>query len=220
MKGKGFEYLEWNFKQLESQIFTDFDVVIADHSINDDLKVLCEMWNHKFRIHYLRNEEYRGSAAYNTDFAIRHSTGKYIKILCQDDYLYDAFSLDHIISAFDESTMWMASAYMHTRDRLRFSQYHCPYVNPKIYTCNTIGTPSCIALRNSSDIPEIDKTIKYAYDCDWYHRMIQSAYGIPKIINSVNIVNYLWGGSITSEMSEKQISDELEKVRRKYEGTS
>jgi len=215
--GRGEGLLEYSFNKLESQYFTDFDVVVADHSEDDKIKNLCEKWNHKLSIHYLRNEENRGSAAYNTDFVIRHSTGKFIKILCGDDYLYDAFSLEKPILAFDETTMWIATAYMHTRDKLHFFKYHCPSLNPKIYMCNTIGTPSCITIRNSSDIPRMDTNLKYAYDCDWYYRMINSPYGNPKIINDITIINYLWDGSITSEMSDKQISDELEKVRKKYE---
>jgi len=217
MKGKGVEHLEWNFTQLESQIFTDFDIVVADHSRDDNIKLLCEKWNRKLCVHYLRNEEHRGSAAYNTDFAIQHSTGKYVKLLCQDDWLYTAFSLEKAVLAFDETTMWVATAYMHTRDKLHFFKYHCPSLNPKIYMCNTLGTPSCITIRNSPDIPRMDKDLKYTYDCDWYYKLINSSYGNPKIINDITIINYLWDGSITSEMSDKQISDELEKVRKKYE---
>ena len=45
MKGKGVEYLEYSFNILYSQTYTDFEIIISDHSLSNEIKDLCEQWS-------------------------------------------------------------------------------------------------------------------------------------------------------------------------------
>ena len=45
IEGKGVEYLEYSFNILAQQTFTDFNVIISDHSLDDNIKNLCQDWS-------------------------------------------------------------------------------------------------------------------------------------------------------------------------------
>ena len=42
--GRGCEFLEFQFKKFMCQTYKDFEIVISDHSRNDDIKNLCEKY--------------------------------------------------------------------------------------------------------------------------------------------------------------------------------
>ena len=86
IKGKGVDYLEWSFNILANQTFKDFEVVISDHSVDDEIRDLCDRWLPYLDIIYTKNSHGRGKISPNLNNAIRHATGKYIKILFQDDF--------------------------------------------------------------------------------------------------------------------------------------
>ena len=215
MHGEGVQVLEFSFEKMKQQTFKNFDVVISDHSSNDDILNLCEKWKNDLDIKYFKNEEDKGSPSANTTSAIKKSTGKWIKILCQDDFLYNQYSLERIYDFLDEKTVWMASSYMHSYDRKTFFKYQNPSMNEHICVVNTIGTPSCITIRNVKDIPEFDKELFYAYDCAWYHELWKK-YGNPKILQETTMINFLWNNSISSKITPEFIQKENEYILRKY----
>jgi hypothetical protein len=90
-----------------------------------------------------------------------------------------------------------------------------PMMNPQIYVVNTIGTSSCLTIKNVKDMPLFDRNIDYCYDCDWYYRF-QKMYGDPKTISDVTMVNYLWGNSVTSKTTPEMIQKEEQYILRKY----
>lgn len=213
--GKGEELLEFSFRQMEIQTFKDFDVVISDHSEDSTLETLCNKWKDKLDIKYFKNPEKRGNPASNLNSAIRNSTGEWIKILCQDDYLMYEDSLEKTYSGFIDSVNWMATSYIHTKDKLNYFGYHCPVINPNLLVVNTIGTPSCVAIRNLPNIPEVDENLKYAYDCEFYFRFWKQ-YGVPKFLVDVTIANYIWENSMTSKISEETIEKENSYILKKH----
>lgn len=216
-KNQGLKFLDHIFKQLLNQTFKDFDVVVADHSQDVLIRDLCEDYCSRclLDIKYFRNTEDRGFGSANTDFVIRKSTGKFIKLLCGDDFFFDNTSLEITTNALDKDTYWLATAYMHSDDRINYYKYHLPKWNDSIHLCNTLGTPSCMTFRNSFILPFIDKSLTYCYDTDFYYRVGQ-IYGQPKIIDSPTIVNYLHPGSITSATTQQVIDQEFEYIRNKY----
>lgn len=211
----GGKFLKHIFDQLVIQTFKDFDVVIADHSINNAIRELCADYKEVLDIKYFRNTEDRGSGSANTDFVIRKSTGKFIKLICGDDYFFNETSLEITANALDKDTYWLATAYVHSDDRVNYHKYHLPKWNDNIHLCNTLGTPSCITVRNTFALPSVDKNLSYCYDTAWY-KDVSSLYGIPKIIDTPTIINYLWGGSITSATTQQVIDQEFEYIRNKY----
>jgi glycosyltransferase involved in cell wall biosynthesis len=213
MKGNGATVLQYSLDMLKIQTFKDFDVVISDDSQDDSIWEVYLKNGKDLDMHYVKNKNGKNAAG-NTNNAIRHSTGKFVKILCQDDYLSSISSLDTINNHLTDDTFWMASAYLHTRDRINFFQYHLPHLNPNIEICNTIGTPSCITIQNML-VPLMDKYLTYCYDCDWYRRMIDK-FGEPKILGEVTMINYLWSSSVSSGVSQELINHENEYILEKY----
>ncbi len=109
MGGLGHTFLRKSFDILNIQTFKNFDVVVSDHSKNDDIKNLCEEFNSIFPINYYRNTEGIGSSSKNTNNAIRHAQGLLIKILFMDDFFYSKDSLQDIVNAFDIEKKQLAS---------------------------------------------------------------------------------------------------------------
>ena len=213
--GWGAECLEHSFKQMLTQTYKDFDVVISDSSITNDIRNLCNKWSKKLDIKYFRNKSAIGSPAKNMNGAISKATGDWIKILCQDDYLVAEDSLQIIADNIDEEHSWLATGYIHTYDRESFENYHFPYLNPRIYVVNTIGTPSCVAIKNSDFVMEFDERLSYCYDCEFYYRYFLE-YGTPKIVTTSTVVNYLWEESITAKISNREIEEENRYVLGKH----
>jgi glycosyltransferase involved in cell wall biosynthesis len=200
---------------MEKQTFKDFDVVISDHSKDYKLQELCEEWKDKLNIKYLRNEECRGSPAQNTNNSIKNAKGRYIKILNQDDFLIGEDALQIISDNLIGNVNFLATGYLHTRDRIEYYNYHKPQLNNMISVVNTIGTPSCIAVRNFNNLPKMDEELFYAYDCEWYHSYMQR-YGEIKLIPNITIGTFIWNESITSGITQDFIDKENNYILKKH----
>lgn len=208
MNGHGVEALNYSLNKLYIQTFKDFEVVITDHSINDDIKNLCEFWQDKLDIKYYKTENGRGSPTVNTNNGLSKCSGEIIKLLCQDDYLYDEYSLEKTHNAFDENVNWLASSYVHTQDKKTYYKHHIPSMNDNIETVNTIGTPSCVAIRNNN-IMYFDENLKWAYDCEYYRRLYNT-FGNPKILNEITMINYIHGNSTTNTIATNELRNREE----------
>src|SRR3990167_9201517 len=68
---------------LWNQSFQDFEIVVTDNSEDDVIKDICEYYQGFIR--YFRNP--RKGMAQNTNDAIQHAKGEFIKILYMDDFL-------------------------------------------------------------------------------------------------------------------------------------
>lgn len=208
MGGHGIEMLTCAINSIKEQTFIDYEIVVSDHSIDNELYELCQSYN--LNIKYYRNPDKRGSSSANINNAIMHCTGDIIKILCQDDYLADSFSLEHTVSAFDESTQWLVSSYLVTRDRITIARHYLPRWNNKIYIENTIGTHSCLTIRNDPPIL-FDENLIFYMDCEYYYRLYQK-YGLPKILSNPTVVQLLWPGQVSNTL----ITDNLDQAERNY----
>ena len=215
--GKGAEVLRYSFEKMETQTFKNFNVVISDHSKDDEIKNLCESWQNKLDIKYYPCEEGRGIVAYNLNNAIRHCDGEWIKLLDQDDYFFDNDALAKTAEYLTDTTNWVATAYLHTKNKLDYFNYHQPSLNKYLCICNTIGTCSCVTLRNIEGMPLLDTKLTYAHDCDYFFRYLL-AYGLPKFIDYPTIVNFLWENSITSTVTPELINRENKYILAKYGG--
>lgn len=214
-RGLGVSCLQQSFSKMAIQDFKDFEVVISDHSIDNGIKDLCYKWSNQLDIKYFRNMEKRGNPAANTNKAIFSSCGEWIKVLCQDDYLAAENSLSLIVEGLDDVHDWQVSGYIHTQDGEHYYNYHYPVYNDMICVINTIGTPSCLTIKNIHPLPMMDENLSYAYDCEYYHRLKQE-FGLPKILPAITIVNRVWNHSITSGISQDLIKRENDYILRKH----
>ena len=217
--GKGTDVLNFSLNQLLLQTFQDFSLVISDHSVDDAIEKECKRWSNYFDLKYLRNENDRGSGAANFNNCIRNCTGKIIKLLCADDFIFSREALQIIYENFDDETNFLATGYYHTRDRKNYYNPHYPQMNDNIAVTNTIGTPSCIAIRRFDDMPEFDKNLHYAFDEDFYFQYLRK-YGKYKLINNITVGNYIWENSITSSIHDDLVAKESQYILDKYAKTS
>jgi glycosyltransferase involved in cell wall biosynthesis len=219
IKGKGVEYLEHSFNILAQQSFTDFEVVVSDHSQDDEIKDLCEAWNSQMNINYFKNPHGRGRIAPNINNAIENSRGLFIKMLFQDDFLYDIDSLQIIYDSIAENQDkdWFITACVHTDDCITMYDRMTPYYHDRIYAgVNTISCPSVLTIRNEYTKPKFDESLNWLVDVDYYKRL-HMIYGNPVVIDTVCAVNRNAEVRATNMTTEKQKQSELQRVIRRYE---
>ena len=109
--GRSAEFLDDLLRTIEIQRFKDFEVVISDHSKNDDVYNKCSEFTDKFDIRYIRNSQKHGNSPANLNYAISWCKGEIIKIMFQDDFFYDDESLDKIYYRLaDSPKMWWCIA--------------------------------------------------------------------------------------------------------------
>ena len=195
--GRGVEFLEFQFQKFLEQTYKDFELVISDHSRDDNIQQLCERYGDVLNINYMRNEENRGNFTDNTNRAMKRCKGDIIKILFQDDFLWDKHSLEKINNAFDENTNWLVTSCEHTHDGINFHRRHDPTYNEKIYVGNnTIGNPSVLSVRKGSEMLFFDERMIWTVDVDYYKRL-HDKFGLPTILNEVTVVIRLWDKQLT-----------------------
>jgi len=219
MRGTGTFYINYTFNILAQQTFTDFEIIISDNSINDDIKDLCEQWSELLNVKYLRNENGRGFISPNLNYGLKKCTGKYIKILFQDDFLYNINSLEKIYEYIIKNTdkQWIVNACTHTEDDIHTYNNIFPRYHDKIYLGqNTISCPSVLTIKNNSDMLFMDPSLIWLNDVDYYKRCYDK-FGEPGIINDIITVNRIHPNSVTNSMTQEIINKEIEQLKNKYE---
>jgi glycosyltransferase involved in cell wall biosynthesis len=206
MNGKGDVFLRNCINSIISQSHPNVEIVISDHSINDDLEKVCSEFPN---IVYIKNANLRGSSSANFNNAIKHSSGDYIKILCQDDYLYGNDALLNTEKAFSETdSKWLVSPYYHTSDGENVHSLHYPADNHEyLPLVNRTGTHSCLTIRNDVNLL-FDENLIWFMDCEYYSRLF-NAYEHPVYIKDPTMVQTLWKGQVTNtritgELVEKE----------------
>ena len=135
--GKGGEFLDFNLKILSNQTFKDFEVVISDHSIDDTIK--------------------------NT---LKNCSGEYIKVLFQDDFLYndDALKLQFDTLNSKPRIKWLITTFQHSNDGVTFYRLYHPRLSPNIWNgTNTLGNPSNLTILNE-DLIYFDEELNWLVD--------------------------------------------------------
>ena len=215
--GKGSEFLEFSFEKLKNQTFKDFNVIISDHSVDDTIKNICNEWSEVLTIVYIRNEKGRGIISPNINVAMNNANGKWIKILFQDDFLYDENSLQIQHDFINKTTnlFWFVSTFIHSDDGVRFYRLYKPEWHNLIWTGdNTMGCPSGITLKNK-DIIYFDEELNWLMDCDFYTKMTKK-FGPPEILPAVTVVNRTWGNRLTDTTPQELKDKEFKMLKLRY----
>ena len=147
MHGFGTEYLSHSFSVLNKQTFKDFELTVSDHSRDNGIKDLCQIWKKELDIKYFRNDYKVGESSPNINNAIKQSTGEWIKLLFQDDFLYGASALENLKTHIDagKKIRWIATACEHTCDGKHMQRPFYPSWNENIYAgVNTISSQNDI----------------------------------------------------------------------------
>lgn len=204
MLGRGVDMLSYSFSTLKKQTLKDFEVVVSDHSKDNNIAKLCK--NEKqLNIKYIKNKKNYGSSSANINNAIKNCSNELIKILCQDDFLFGIEALNKTIKEFDYTKKWLTTSYIHTYDRINLFNHHIPKWNDKVYLENTIGTHSCLTILND-DPMLFDENLIWYMDCELYYRYWKK-YGESIIIKEPTMCQMLWKGQVTNTIINQQIID-------------
>lgn len=216
MGDKGGDFLDFSLSKIFDQTYKQIEVIVSDHSIDDNVKDVCEKWKKLLDIKYLRNEIMRGSSSQNINNCIKNSSGELIKILCQDDYLYDKDSINNTVRAFidDNTKHWLVSNYLYTDDNKNFKEYR-PYLNANILLINTIGTHSCLTIRNK-DLIYFDENLIWFMDCEYYNRLLKT-FDKPIFLPVFTVAQFIWSGQVTNTLANEEVRQkEKQYIERKY----
>jgi len=218
IKGKGVEYLEFSFNILAQQTFKDFEIVVSDHSKDSDIENLCKQWSSLLDIKHYKNEIGRGKIAPNINNAIRKSDGIFIKILFQDDFLYDIDSLEiiynHIANHQDKD--WFITSCVHTNDGVTMYDKMTPRYHDRIYAgINTVSCPTVLTIKNEEPLM-FDESLNWLVDVEYYKRLYDK-FGLPVVIDQVCAVNRNADVRTTNMITESQKQEETNRVISMYE---
>jgi glycosyltransferase involved in cell wall biosynthesis len=200
-KGKGVELLALNLASCLNQTYENLEIIVSDHSVNDDIKNFCDSVKDP-RIKYIRYPENRGKPAYNTNNAIYNSSGDYIKIMNQDEFFLEEDSLELAVELLGDNP-WVIFPCAHINSSTsEILSYHNPYlpVNKEnlIKGINTVGSPSCGLFPKGF---EVDVNILYMIDCElWYNLYV--TLGPAAIVNKYSIGILIGDHQLTSQWAD------------------
>jgi len=216
--GNGADFLKFNFEKLFSQTFKDFEVIISDHSKDDTIKEVCDVWKDRLDIKHYFNDVGRGVISPNINNSLKNCNGEWIKVLFQDDFLYDKNSLE-IQKNFIESNKflkWLMTKFYHSNEGYTFYRLYLPKWNDRIWDGqNTMGCPSGLTLKNE-DLILFDESLNWLMDCEYYYRLFLK-YGEPYILDEITVVNRTWGKRLTDTLTEELKLSEHIKLRKIYD---
>ena len=198
-------------------MFKDFEIVVSDHSTDNTIKDICDKWSEKLTLVYVINDCGRGIISPNINNAMRFCTGQWIKILFQDDFLFNANSLS-LQSKFAYNNIdckWFMTTFYHSNTGHDFYRLFHPRWNDMIWTGNnTMGCPSGMSIINNNLI-YFDENLNWLMDVDYYKRMFEK-YGQPKILDRVTVVNRTSPHRLTESISQSVKDTELNILISKY----
>lgn len=222
-QGKGKEFLDDLLRTIEIQSFKNFEVIISDHSVDNNLVEVVDHFKDKFKIVYFKNENNRGNGPSNTNAAVRKCSGEIIKIMFQDDFFYDDEALEKIYNSFKPDVNWLLCGSNHTNDD-GYNFYWDLY--PKwnidvIKGVNSIGSPSSLAFRKEVfQKVTFDENLVMMMDCDFYYHL-KEVYGDPIYYNDILVTNRVHPQQISQQLYndsnyEEKLQKEINYCIQKY----
>jgi len=216
-EGEGVEFLNFNLDILAKQTFKNFEIVISDHSTDSTIKNVCDQWRDKLDIKYVLCDKGRGVISPNINNAMHHCKGDWIKILFQDDFLYNKNSLQiqHDFIKSNQDMTWLMTKFYHSNNGFDFYNLYTPHWVDDIWTGNNrMGCPSGMTLKNK-DLIFFDENLNLFMDVDFYKRMYD-LYGNPYILNEITYVNRTWGARLTDTITQEERNKDYEICMKKY----
>jgi glycosyltransferase involved in cell wall biosynthesis len=92
-------FLDLSIASALGQTYSDFELLISDDSAGDDVEIVARKWTDG-RIRYMRNSTERRVGG-NRDFLLSMASGRYIKFLFDDDFLFPE-ALERMVTAAEE----------------------------------------------------------------------------------------------------------------------
>jgi len=205
----GLEFLKQSFDMLKQQTYKDFEVVVTDDSMDDEIRDFCQE-EKDLPLRFIKNMGTPGMAG-NTNTAMLYANGDLIKILYQDDRLYHSRALEVIAAHFKPKDNWLATSCTHTDGSV-----HWPTYSDEILKgVNTIGSPSVITIRKQANPILFNTKLTWVLDLDYYYRMKQK-FGEPKLVYDINVIINTGDHQTTFNLSDERKLAEVNYLKEKY----
>jgi glycosyltransferase involved in cell wall biosynthesis len=174
------DFLKRLLESIRIQSFRDFEVVITDDSPDSSVEQLTDSYLSTFNIKYFKNSQNLGTPA-NWNEGIRSASGKWIKIMHDDDWFSNKHSLERFAKeAQVHSGNFIFSAYTNyyldenrtetvTADNFRLKQLKKN--SAVLFASNVIGPPS-VGMHRNDGKHFYDKETKWLVDIDFYMRRL------------------------------------------------
>ena len=219
MNGTGVDFLNQSLESILIQSFNDYEIVISDHSQDDKIyKLIIDYAYHNpsYPFRYFKYEEKYGNGVSNLNNVLKKAEGEIIKIMFQDDFMFDRRCLEKFNKAFqNEETKWTVCGCNHTRDGLNFERFMVPCWNDRLLEgVNTISSPSVLAFRNEN-IELFDENLTMLMDVAYYYQLGER-YGLPTVIEDCLVTNRCHENQISNKYSGN-LGDEVRYCKEKYE---
>lgn len=214
--GFGLQYLKDLIHSIQIQTFQNWEIVISDHSKNLDIFDYClEESCKEYTLRYFKYEENYGNGVSNLNNALKKAEGEIIKIMFQDDFMFDRRCLEKFDKVFvSENNTWAVCGCNHTKDGFNFERFMVPSWNNELLEgVNTISSPSVLAFRNKH-IELFDEKLAMLMDVEYYYHM-NKKYGLPIIIEDCLITNRQHPNQISSRYSGNLL-EEIQICKRKH----
>lgn len=214
--GMGTKYLNELLISIESQTYSNYNVIISDHSKDSCILDLTKTFDKKIDIIYTKFDEKYGNGPANTNNAIKYADGDIIKIMFQDDLFYDIQALLIINNTFNKSgCKWLVNSCIGTTDGKVFKNVLVPSWNDRLLLgVNTIGSPSVISFVNNNN-SLFDENLVMLMDCDYYQQLC-NRYGYPKMIDDILVSGRTHDKQISSLYNTNDINSEKNYLKYKY----
>ncbi len=224
---KSLDLLECCLSSIQDQDYPCIQVVISDHSQDEEIRHHLESNSFltyelpsRLNLSYRKYTENYGCAAANMNNAIDCvPEGALVKMLFQDDLLKTSDAITLMVARLQETEAhWLGVGCDHIDDNDRDLRYrHLPrWVSDSsmAYGHNLIGSPSVVMFRNC-DL-RMDTQLRYLNDCEFYYRMGQQ-YGPPALLNKIVITIRMRAEGLSSTLDVDTIkSQELSYLQKKF----
>ena len=177
--GLQLKFLDEMLSSISNQTLVPLEVIIAsNHELLRQTQVLSKYLN-LLPIILFKNDS--RNAPSNLNLGIAKSTGKYVKILFQDDLLVDENYIASTVGLLEQTEdAWglITSSEDFESDSSLILKKNRPRFSIKMLRGkNLFGSPSAVTVRKESFLPFLEQLV-YLYDCEWYTRMVHN-WGMP-----------------------------------------
>ncbi|MDL2222599.1 glycosyltransferase [Bacteroidales bacterium OttesenSCG-928-M11] len=177
---KDINALDRLLQSILEQTYNNYEVVISDDSPDDSLQPIIAKYSPSMQIYYERNKVALGSPG-NWNKSINMASGKYIKLMHNDDCFSSPCSLQKFVDALekDDEVMFAFSSCYDRGEGIDLLRRPTPlqlkYLRkyPDVLLLgNFVGAPSAVIYRNAQ--PEYyDEQLIWKVDVDFYVRFLR-----------------------------------------------
>lgn len=181
-------------KSIEQQSFTNIEVIIADDSPGEDIKIAIKEFDERLHLVYLRNKPPLRTPA-NWNFALENGKGKYKILMHHDDWFSSELAIASFVDELEASNAdWVFGRSMALDPSIRSSvrARHFRLVNNikkeymRLLTMNVIGPPSNVMIRGDCR-QSYDEKFVWLVDVDYYislfHQGLSYSFINEKLVN-------------------------------------